>query len=1598
LSYPEAVAYDAAGDLYIADAGNNVIREVNAVTGVITTVAGDGSDDYSGDGGPATDATLDEPYSVAIDAAGDIYISDYGNKVIREVNAITHDISTIAGDGTDGDTGDGGQATDAEIGRPLGITLDAAGDLYIAVGEYNVIRMVAPDGIISTAAGTGTAGYPGNGGQATAAKLDDPIDVAVDAGGNLFIADRLNNVIREVAPNGIITNFAGEGPTDGGYSGDGGPATAAMLNGPVAVAVGAAGTLYIEDGNNNVIRMVTLSGVISTVAGTGVASYTGDGGAAINATFGYITGMTVTSSGDLVVADTDNNVIREIAPTLPFNVSKATPTVSLSTTPSPGVLGESQTFTATVTGPNGGTVTGIVQFGYINSSGMIVNLGTGAVGAVTPGVATYTFNTAMPLGAYQIVAQYLGDAHFNPASLPLSPSSTIVSLHPSTLPSALAAGGPQSIVFDASGNAYILDTNASEVLKVTPAGVVSDYAGSFYSSGYSGNGGQATAAQLSSPFGLAIDAEGNLYIADTNNNVVRVVNAQTGIITNFAGDHTQGYTGNGGLATAAELENPEGVAVDSNGDVFISDSGNNVIREVTTNGLITTVAGNGTSGYSGNGGQATAAEMNNPVGLTVDASGNIYVAERFNNVIRMIAPDGIISTVAGDGTSGYSGDGGQATAAELGNPFDVAVDAFGNLYIADSNNNVIREVSAITGDISTIAGTPEVYGFSGNGGPASSATLNTPRGVGFDSAGDLYIADTGNNLIREVIASASFDVVPQPPAVSGISPNAGPVAGGTTITIAGTSLANATAVNFGSNVVTDFISDTANEIVLYDPAGTLGTVNVTVTTAGGTSGSTLVNQFTYANPPTSYVVTNTDYDPETVGSLAYEIGQATYWGAANPVITFALPLDSTISLTAGDIDTTDYGPTAYVIGAGGTGVNITINGAGSPGLVIDGNGVIRPFAVYSDSSLTLENLTVSGGEATGGAGGSGIYGGGGGGALGGGGAVFNDGGTFVAEGVTFNNNSVTGGAGGSVTFTGEAGVRGGGGGGLAGPGQSGSAGGAGGSEGGGNGGSTSDNGGSGNGFGGGGGGGAGDFSPIQGGGAGGFGGGAGGGASNNNAAGGNGGTGYGGAIFSSGGSVTLINDTLTGNSATGGAGGTGTGGNNGAVGAGNGGAVFVNNTNFTAIFDTFSANTVTNGDSTSGTGSDITVSTIFSSTTFDATLINDILGQSGSSAVTDFLLLNYEAPLPDVTSSSHDFISNYPDGGGLPNGAVVGTGNPKLGPLSNNGGPTETMAFLTGSPVIEAGVATDYPDSDTLISTDQRGDARPVTPSIGSFDGMVVTPTSIPAALVGSVYSQQFTTTGGSGSGYTYTATGLPPGLSISTSGLLSGTPTSFAGSPYDVEVTVTDSSSETTTIDYSLTVYPALTITPQVLPSPTVGNSYTQQLISSGGSGPDYTFSSTALPPGLTLSQSGLISGTPTALSGSVYTVTVTLTDGDDDTSSVVYVLTVKQISQAGALTASTPQAYYGQPVTLTGNFSATAVGSSPMTGTVAFYDGSIYLGTSPLVASSAPQVAALAPQDASPQAYGQAVLPTTALNVGYHDIRRGSAGHDERHALIGD
>ena len=284
LAFPQGVAVDAAGNLFIADPVNNRIRQVSP-DGVIRTVAGNGIRGFSGDGGPATNASLLFPQGVAVDTAGNLFIADTNNHRIRKVspNGV---IRTVAGSGF---SGDGGPAINASLDFPSSVAVDAAGNLFIADAGNNRIRQVSPDGVIRTVAGSGSGGFSGDGGPATNASLLFPQGVAVDAAGNLFIADAGNNRIRQVSPDGVIRTVAGN--RSGGFSGDGGPATNASLNFPSGVAVDAAGNLFIADPVNNRIRQVSPDGVIRTVAGKRSGGFSGDGGLATNASLNFPSGV-----------------------------------------------------------------------------------------------------------------------------------------------------------------------------------------------------------------------------------------------------------------------------------------------------------------------------------------------------------------------------------------------------------------------------------------------------------------------------------------------------------------------------------------------------------------------------------------------------------------------------------------------------------------------------------------------------------------------------------------------------------------------------------------------------------------------------------------------------------------------------------------------------------------------------------------------------------------------------------------------------------------------------------------------------------------------------------------------------------------------------------------------------------------------------------------------------------------------------------------------------------------------------------------------------------------------------------------------------------
>lgn len=655
LNDPYGVAVDSSGNYYIAAYNQQRVFKVNT-SGTLTVVAGTGAQGYSGDGivGGAGNASLYHPTSVAVDATGNVYIADQYNCAIRKVDT-ANTITTIAGiAGACGFGGDGGKGTLANLYYPAGVAVDTFGNLFI--GDYDncrIRKVILSTDIISTYAGNGTCGYSGDNGAATSAELYLPEGVAVDSSGNLYIADTDNYVIREVTKsNGKIATIAGNHTA--GFSGDGGTATSAEMNQVFQLAVNSGGTLVtFADYYNQRVRQFTVGGNINTVAGTGTAGFTGDGTAATSADLYYPEGVAVTSTGSVYVGDSNNFRVRL------FTVG-----------------------------------------GNINT----------VAGNGSPTVETQ-LNNAAPQG---IVLQY-----------------------------------PYGLANDAAGNVYVAESHNYMVRELAHSSdLVSFFAGDG-TYGYTGDGGAATSAEMTYDYGVAKDSSGNVYVTDTYNHIIRIVNS-AGVINTFAGTPQRaGFNGDGGPATSALLYYPEGVAVDSKGNVYIADTDNDVIRKVSA-GTITTVAGLANrAGYLGDGGPATAAELNQPDAVAVDSAGNIFIADYYNCRIREVsAVTGNINTVAGNGTCGFTGDG-VATDNGVAYPQGLTVDANGNLFIGDYYNRV-RWVNPV-GIMTTIAGNGTA-GYSGDGGIATSAELNGPAGIVLDSLGNILVSDYTNLRVRQITA------------------------------------------------------------------------------------------------------------------------------------------------------------------------------------------------------------------------------------------------------------------------------------------------------------------------------------------------------------------------------------------------------------------------------------------------------------------------------------------------------------------------------------------------------------------------------------------------------------------------------------------------------------------------------------------------------------------------------------------------------------------------------------------------------------------------------------------------------------------------------
>ena len=632
-------------------------------------------------------------------------------------------VSTLAGSGTQGYAD--GNGTVANFDYPYGTAVDASGNVYVADLGNAVIRKITPAGVVSTLAGT--QGAPGSAdGTGTAASFNAPYDVATDAAGNVYVADGGNNAIRKITPAGVVTTFAGTAGVSGSADGTG---SAASFSQPTGIAVDGLGNIYVADASNYTIRKITPGGVVTTIAGTAgvIGSANGTGAAA---SFSSLYGLAVDQSGNIYVGDYGNNLVRKITPA--------------------GVVS---------------TLAGNGSAGYIDATG-----------------------------------------------------------------TAASFDGPYGVAVDALGNVFVGDTYNNYIRKIDPNRVVTTIAGSGYGNTGSANG-NGTAASFFYPVGISIDASGNIYVPDIENQIIRELpttgysiitpilpyglsyDATTSIISGtpeanspakqytvtayneggsstavtsisvatqapnityvnktytvgttitplkpvntggavpkniyaqvgtFAGSGSPGSAN--GMGTMASFSEDYATATDVMGNIYVADAGNYLIRKITPAGLVSTLAGSGTSGSAD--GIGINASFGATYGIATDASGNVYVSDYTNSNIRKITPTGVVTTIAG--TTGVSGSAnGPGTTASFYDPFGITVDPSGNIFVADAGNYLIREISP-AGVVSTFAGTGSAGNVNATG---TAASFNFPIGMASDASGNIYVADQGNSEIRMI--------------------------------------------------------------------------------------------------------------------------------------------------------------------------------------------------------------------------------------------------------------------------------------------------------------------------------------------------------------------------------------------------------------------------------------------------------------------------------------------------------------------------------------------------------------------------------------------------------------------------------------------------------------------------------------------------------------------------------------------------------------------------------------------------------------------------------------------------------------------------------
>ncbi len=942
IGSPVAIRSDAAGNAYILDNTFARVLKVDHTTGLMSVYAGNGTNGFSGDGAAAVNAQMNGPSGMCIDANGNLFIADSDNAIIREVPAVTGggktagDIYTVVGVQTSSNPvygGDGGAALSAHLHFPDGCSFDSNGNMYIADRGNNEIRVVIGAGAVTPIGVTGpvvagniykfaggtdgaapnppTGGYGADGSPAISAKIYGPFDVFVDVNNNVYFTDLGNNFGADGTPNtqvgqplnnnvvrmisattGNILTVAGSVGLYGSVPT--GPATTTAINQPKGLSVDATGDIFFCDAVNQVIRKVS-AGAMSVYAGTIThGGFSGDNGPATSATLTFPAGTFLDGSGNLFIADDGSNAIREVPST------------------------------------TGGGKTALDIY-TIAGNGHLSYGGDGAAA------------------------------------------------------SAGELNAPAGLAIDSSGNIIIADSGSDLIRKVSSASPfnLSTIAGSPEANGFINNL-PTPPSVVNVALGVAVDQSGNVYVADTLNCIVRKIAAGTVNITTFAGVQPPivnpdnaianvpvcGFTAQGTSAVGTKLGFVNSVAVDSNGNVFFSDKTNNVIWEVPKVTVGPLVAGNAyivagvqstTGAFGGEGGPANQAQLSGPTGIFIDVFNNLFIADAANHRIREVPAAtggtmtaGSIYTIAGKGTAGNTGDGSAATAAQIATPFAVVVDHAGNVFFSDTTNQNVREVTASTGDISTVAGTGTA-GFSGDGGAAKTAELNVPQGLVLrpsatpNTTSDLLISDSVNNRVRSVAAIASNAGIP---AIS-LSPNplvfpsqttgTASVASVVTLTSSGGAAVSVTGITIAGTNAADYKENDNCNGMMVAPAATC-TINVVFNPAAvGASTATLTVATNPASASQAITLNGTGASPVLSLTLKDTDSSSTQTVTAGATATYNLSLSGNQSVTA--TITCTGAPTAAVCTPAPASVAVTPTAAGTfkVSITTTARGVMLPF-------------------------------------------------------------------------------------------------------------------------------------------------------------------------------------------------------------------------------------------------------------------------------------------------------------------------------------------------------------------------------------------------------------------------------------------------------------------------------------------------------------------------------------------------------------------------------------------------------------------------------------------------------------------------------